>query len=178
MRWTAKCKIFPLNPLRVPPLQCRFSRDSSWQPLRQPFFLYFKTTRMRTISYWAKCNIRQARVYIVLIHLILAALAWYMGSAFLSLHISFPRILLVLSVALFLVATVLYPGKSKKLYFRQKCCDVIIVASSFVMICCSGNRQGTPSGYAYGSSGEKGKNNLTRQEKRILRTEFKKELTV
>jgi len=155
---------------------------------------------MRNISYWAKHHAYRARSYIILLRIILSGLAFYVGTALYSLHIVLPPATLFFSIILFVTAAVFYPDRSKR-YIRQKTIDFIVTACSFLMIChiCNNYRIpswmtatvfGTNTGKEYARSTKptaaeilasrpvNGKDHLTRQEKKILKKEFRRQLKV
>src|SRR6185503_15859954 len=155
---------------------------------------------MRKISLWARHHRPAAIASLVVIKLLLAALAYYIGSALLDLNIHIPFFVLVSTMAIFLLAALLYPsrrrhGASKRQrYTWQKSCDFAIAACSFVMIATLVNSNGAVSGITDSFASQvttvetptaeeilaslkyRDKSTLTRHEKRILKDEFKKQL--
>src|SRR6185503_2830810 len=95
---------------------------------------------MRKISLWARHHRPAAIASLVVIKLLLAALAYYIGSALLDLSIHIPFFVLLSAMAGFLLAALLYPsrlrhsGSKKQRYAWQKSCDLTIAACSFLMI--------------------------------------------
>ncbi len=157
---------------------------------------------MKKISYWAKTRIVPARLLIIAIKLILAALACYTGILLYNMQIILPSntIYLFAFIAVIIIIAV-YPSHkknifSKKLsYLLQKSCDFILVVCSFLVICASVNTGDSIKAYpgAYGSTTVKNpraaedilrliksgdKTSLTHKEKRILKQEFVRQLKV
>jgi hypothetical protein len=90
---------------------------------------------MKRISYWAKNNPQRARITIVLLHIALAILAFYVGRSFHSIHFTFSRWFLVPLLGIFLLAAALYPRGRKKPYRNQKICDFILGSCSYLLVC-------------------------------------------
>ena len=158
---------------------------------------------MRKISFWAKSHPRTARLYIIIIKILLAIIAWFVGRSFSRMNIGIPESLGILTLFIFLIAALLYPSKrssisaQKYFYLKQKSCDFALAACTFIMMVCISNNQlypvTTPSSHAssniivskpptveeiltslkYGD-----KKTLTKPEKKILKREFKKQLKV
>lgn len=157
---------------------------------------------MRKISLWAKHHPLQSRLYIVVIKILLAITAFFIGSSLLQMGIHIPFFVCIIAIIVLLVSAFFYPsrqitGLSKKLfYIRQKSCDITIAACSFVMIGTLVNINFTlpHSDAAFASNATisstptakeilaslqyRDKNSLSKQEKRILKQEFKKQLKV
>lgn len=162
---------------------------------------------MKKISRWAKSNAWKARLIIIVSHILILLLAWFTGSEISGLSDTLPAYLKIVFVLVFIIAAFSYPihrdrsiGKSKYSYAKQKTCDFLLVLSTFGMvtgIAASGEISfgslsplyaSTPS--AIHSNGDptaaeilaslkhRDKNSLTRAEKRILKTEFKKQLKI
>ena len=159
---------------------------------------------MKKISIWANLNRNRARALIVVMKLTLAVMAYYTGISLYNMQVVLPagNIDAIIGT-LVLAAIVFYPSKKhtasekKFRYLKQKCCDFVLAACSFVMIATMVN---TPeaiiqlSPEAYGSSiiikkGERAteilktldtreKASLSHKEKRILRKEFVRQLKV
>src|SRR5258705_7752363 len=95
---------------------------------------------MRKISSWAKHHRFSAIALLVIIKLLLACIAFYIGSSLLDLDIQIPFFVFVIALFILLAAALLYPSKrltglsKKQFYIRQKSSDFIIAACSFVMI--------------------------------------------
>ena len=159
---------------------------------------------MKKISIWANVNRNRARALIVVIKLTLAAMAYYTGISLYKMQVVLPaRNIDVILGTLVLAAIVFYPSKKHRApekkfrYLKQKSCDFVLAACSFVMIVTMVN---TPDAIipsspgAYGSSiiikkGERAteilrtldtreKGYLSHKEKRILRKEFVRQLKV
>lgn len=154
---------------------------------------------MQKISFWAKGHAAAARVYIVLIKLTLAVLSYYAGISLYNMHVLLPvTALFTAAIILLIAAVILYPvnGKTvlpKKLYYiRQKTCDFILPLSAVIVFATWVNNAGTVNltAPAYASNiikhptaqeilrSGKIKEDLTRQEKRILKKEFFKQATI
>jgi len=155
---------------------------------------------MRKISLWARHHRPSAISSLIVIKLLLAALAYYIGSALLDLSIHIPFFVLLSAMAVFLLAALLYPsrrqysGSKKQRYTWQKSCDFTIAACCFLMIASLVNSNGAVSGITDSFASQvttvktptaeeilaslkyRDKSTLTRQEKRILKDEFKKQL--
>jgi Ca2+/Na+ antiporter len=158
---------------------------------------------MRKISFWAKSNPHTARSYIIIIKIMLAIIAWFVGRSFSRMNIGIPENLGILTLFIFLIAALLYPSKSssisarKYFYLKQKSCDFALAACTFIMMVCVTNNQlypvTTPSSHASSniivskpptaeeiltSLKYRDKQTLTKPEKKILKREFKKQLKV
>ena len=156
---------------------------------------------MRKISLWAKHHRVEAIVSIVAIKLVLAVIAFYIGSALLEMNFRIPVAVCIIALIVLAVAAWLYPSRrlthfsKKQFYLRQKSCDFIIGACSFVMIGSLVNNnlplpgavsfasnvitQSTPTAEEILASLQyRDKSSLTRQEKRILKEEFKKQIKI
>jgi len=160
---------------------------------------------MRNISCWARQNKVKARLTLIILKLLLACMAYFIGSNLSELNIILPELTGITAVFLFVLIAVIYPARhksrlSKKLfYIKQKSCDYILAASSFLMmIFFTNNRLYTLTDPAPSfaimpavvnidpptaeeilkSLEHRDKKSLTRQEKRILKQEFKKQLKV
>jgi uncharacterized membrane protein len=157
---------------------------------------------MRKISLWAKQHRFPAIVSLVLIKLSLALIAFYLGSSLLDLNIHIPFMVCIIALIVLIGAAWLYPshkltGLSKKqFYIRQKSCDFIVGACSFVMIgtLVNNNLPMPGSAIAFASNvvtkttptaeeilaslQYRDKSTLTKQEKRILRVEFKRQVKI
>ena len=158
---------------------------------------------MRKISLWAKNNPRTARVYIILIKILLAAIAWIISRLLFAMDIILPGSLGVSALLVFFLAAMLYPSKDRTIltrkyfYIKQKSCDFTLAACTFVMMVSIINNQQyriaatalhasssitsnkTPTAEEILTSlNYRDKKTLTKQEKRILKQEFKKQLHV
>lgn len=159
---------------------------------------------MNNISTWARQHIAEARICIVMLKLLLAIAAFFIGNSLLSLKIILPENAGVAFVFLFILPALLYPSRqnnmSKKLfYIKQKSCDFLLAAAGFLMMIFFVNNRlysfiSPPNSHANTSTiitsdpptaeeilkslQYRDKKTLTRQEKRILRHEFKKQLKV
>lgn len=156
---------------------------------------------MKAISFWAKHNPWKARLFIVLIHILLATTGYWVGNEILSYNIQLPAFLLFVFILLFIAAAIVYPIKKKGNYFRQKICDFTLAASSFFMIVCLANNQNLPATIYNSISASssvsttlkkekpmaeeilaslkhRDKSTLSKTEKRILKKEFKEQLKI
>jgi hypothetical protein len=156
---------------------------------------------MKNISLWAWHHRGKARSAVVILNILLAALAVYVGRSLSSLSITIPSWSLLCGIGIFVSAAAAYPNGARIRYKRQKSCDLLIAAGTFLIICCLSNMDnpfGLTSPLASGSNPEKewikpgkpgptaqeilsrgqanGKEHLTRQEKRILKKEMKRQL--
>ncbi len=139
-------------------------------------------------------------LYFITIRLLLAALAYYTGITLYKMQVTVPARLLYPAAVLLLVIGVLYypsgikKAVAKKLYYtRQKICDFILPLSAVLFFITWVNNADTVNTVnpSYGSSyivkhptaqqilnSGKTKETLTRQEKRILKKEFFKQLKI
>ncbi len=155
---------------------------------------------MRKISLWAKRHPFPAIASIVVIKILLAVIAFYIGSVLLEMNIHIPFIVCIIALIVLAAAAFLYPshhltGLSKKqFYIRQKSCDLVIATCSFVMIGTLVNINFPVPGATISSASSviisktpsaeeiiaslqyRDKSSLTKQEKRILKEEFKKQI--
>lgn len=151
---------------------------------------------MQKISIWARGHAVAARVYIVLIKLTLAALSYYVGISLYKMQLLLPVTAMFTIAGILLIAAVLlYPVRGKTVlpknlyYIRQKACDLMLPLSAVMVFITWVNNADTIniSTPAYGSriikyptaqeilSSGKTKDELTKQEKRILKKEFFKQ---
>lgn len=163
---------------------------------------------MIKISCWAKHNPAKARIVIVVLHMLLIGLAIYAGTALNELGIQAPAILPYILMPLSFVILFLYPSQKtkkdkfsrKQLYRLQKTLDFLTAAFSFILVCFVANNYYSHQfalpvsaasiglnkpGRAKPTAQEilaslpyRNKSTLTKSEKRILKTEFKKQLKV
>jgi fatty acid desaturase len=156
---------------------------------------------MRKISFWAKHHRLQAIAFLVIIKLLLALIAFYIGLSLLDLDIYIPFFVFAIALFILIIAALIYPSRhltrlsKNQFYIRQKSCDFIIAACSFVMIGTLVNNNfplpGTTISLASNVTAIKptaeeilaslqyrDKSTLTKQEKRILKEEFMKQLKV
>ena len=162
---------------------------------------------MKIISHWAKSNPWKARLIIIVSHILIVLLAWFTGSEISGLSDILPVYLKIIFVFVFIIAAFSYPvqkdgsiGKSKYSYAKQKTCDFLLVLSTFGMvtgIAASGEISFASLSPLYASTASaihsngdptaaeilaslkhRDKNSLTRAEKRILKTEFKRQLKI
>ena len=159
---------------------------------------------MRKISLWAKHHPRTARVYIIIIKILLAAMAWFVSRSLIEMDIILPGGIGLAALLIFFLAALLYPSKSgtksssrSHFYIKQKSCDFTLVACTFIMMVSIINNQqyriainslhastniiasSEPTAEQILTSlKDSDKKKLTRLEKRILKQEFKKQLKV
>ena len=163
---------------------------------------------MKKLSVWAKQNKWKARFIIVISHLALILLAWYTGNLLASMGQELPSYLIYLFALIYFAAVFAYPSiknktraNSSSFYIRQKLCDFTLAAATFcmVMMLAGNNRISLtlfPSSFAsnisvttknkedktaaeiLASLKYRDKSTLTRQEKRILKQEFKNQLKI
>ncbi len=162
---------------------------------------------MIQISYWARRNPKKARVTIIVLHIILIGLAIYTGEGLKELGSIIPAWLPYALLPLFISMYFFYPshnniktGISKMRKYRlQKSLDFCSAVFSFVLVCYVANNVSLPyisivSGASIETITKEGskptaeeilsslshrdKSTLTRSEKRILKSEFKKQLKV
>lgn len=160
---------------------------------------------MRSISLWARQHKGKARLILIILKLLLACMAFFIGSGLAGMKIIFPQIAGIALVFLFGFVAAFYPyrkksGLSKKLfYIKQKSCDYLLAALGFGMMLFFTNsslysltrpsssfanteiviKPDLPTAEEILKSLEhRDKKSLTRQEKRILKQEFKKQVKV
>jgi len=158
---------------------------------------------MRKISFWAKNHSRTARICIVLIKIALALMAWFVGRTLSEMEITLPIHLGYYTLFIFIAVALLYPSKNRSIasgkyfYIKQKSCDFLLAACTFIMMTSIVNNQLyrviIPSSYAninialskpptaeeiIASLKYRDKKTLTKKEKKVLRQEFKKQLNV
>ena len=158
---------------------------------------------MKQLSLWARKNPRKARLIIIVSHLLILLLAWFTGREISALSDELPGYLKIIFVLVFIIAAIIYPVKSKPgyLYAKQKTCDFLLALSTFGMvtgIAASGeisfgslsplyastpsainnNKKDPTAEQILASLKHRDKSSLTRAEKRILKTEFKKQLKI
>jgi hypothetical protein len=157
---------------------------------------------MRKISLWAKHHPFPAITSIIVIKILLAVIAFYIGSALLAMNIRIPFIVCIIALIVLATTVFLYPARyltrlsKKQFYTRQKCCDLAIALCSFVMIGTLVNTNFTmphsvsliasntvasnpPTAEEILSSLQhRDKKSFTKKEKRILKQEFKKQLKI
>jgi hypothetical protein len=155
---------------------------------------------MKKISAWAKHNVVPARIVIFCIHISLIFLAGYLGTHLHKLHATVFYTAGILIIFIFIV----YPRPAKKIFYGkkfyavQKTCDFIAAAGIFMLLCFFANHnlrlpslQNSLYAVSLHPKNEKptaqqileslkyrDKSTLTRQEKRILKKEFKNQLGV
>ena len=158
---------------------------------------------MRKISVWAKRHRSEAIACIVAMKLILAVIAFYLGSLLSELNINIPFPAFIITMVVLLTAALLYPSplrratlSKKQFYLWQKSCDFAVAACSFAMITTLVNSDGAVTGTPFSFASNvtvsttptaeeilaslqyRDKSTLTRHEKRILKEEFKKQIKV
>jgi hypothetical protein len=152
---------------------------------------------MRKISCWAKHHTAAARLYIVCIKLSLALLSYYTGITLYKMQLVIPYQPVYIAASVLLIAGVVFYPSAKKAslnkrwcYIRQKACDFMLPLSAVLLFTTWVNNADTvySSNSAYGSysikhpsaqeilNSGKTKETLTKQEKRILKKEFFKQL--
>ena len=154
---------------------------------------------MKKISFWAGRHVATARALMVIIKIVMLALACYTGLSLAKSKIFLPgNIVYLFSFLVLVLIIAIYPSPKKRktlintTYVRQKTCDFILPVLSFLVITTMVNNGDVVSSYspAFGShiikkptareilSSGKTKGSFTRQEKRILKKEFFKQLKV
>ena len=95
---------------------------------------------MRKISYWAKNHRLTAIISLVVIKLLLAFIAAYLGLSLLGMNIHVPFAVFFIALLVLIISAIVYPSKhitrltKKQFYVQQKTCDFIIATCSFIMI--------------------------------------------
>jgi len=100
---------------------------------------------MRKLSKWARQNPWYARITIVLSYIVLNAIGFFIGKAFLDWHLKISGFLIYPICFLFLFLLAFYPlkrnrGQYKNYYRTQKTFDFFLVASSFLLVICYSNK--------------------------------------
>jgi hypothetical protein len=160
---------------------------------------------MRKLSYWAKQNPWKSRIIIVTSHILLLLLGWFTGTLLSEAGISLPGILLLFFILYYLAAVFFYPAKKDKAaigsyhyYIKQKASDFSLAAAAWGMIICIANNKNAPNEYFQNSLASsietvivkakptaaeileslkyRDKSTLTKEEKRILKKEFRLQL--
>lgn len=148
---------------------------------------------MKKISFWAKQNPRVAVIFIVLLHIILAFLALYIGNALYKNNVILPFFTAVLALPLLAIIALKYSAY-RHIYSKRKLMEFSFFVICFFAVAVLANRLNvvSPSPVYASSLGLKfskdkkptagqileslkyrDKSTLTRAEKRILKTEFK-----
>lgn len=95
-------------------------------------------------SRWGKNHVSVARFLIVCSHLLLTALALWSGLVFAQHSITISNNVFLGALFFFMMALLLYPSKSKRNFIQQykyqKSCDLVLVATTFLMILQVGNQ--------------------------------------
>ncbi len=159
---------------------------------------------MKKISQWASLHRNSAIILVVLIKILLAVMAVYLGLLLSQAGVHLSALIVYLSIPVVFLTAVYYPLKGNgwiskdRLYIRRKTSDFILSLCSFLSICtCINNLDaiGSPVPRSLGSITLKktnppsaqeilsslsspDKKSLTRQEKRILKKEFNKQVKV
>jgi hypothetical protein len=110
---------------------------------------------MRRISFWASSHVQLARTLIAIIHAALLILAYFIGFTFQDIGVSLPKnVFCTAGIALMIIATLIYPEKNKRQYFKQKICDFTFPFSACVILISSINNADSPwmTSVAYGSN--------------------------
>ncbi|MBL7740945.1 MAG: hypothetical protein JNK14_17115 [Chitinophagaceae bacterium] len=157
---------------------------------------------MRKISLWAKLHRPAAVISLIFIKLLLLLAAYFIGRSLQDMNIHIPAVFCAVVVILFISAIIFYPRRGngiltkKQFYALQKSCDYAIALFTFIMATVLVNTNFTLT-YPAASSATtsittnpptaeeilaslqyRDKKSLTRQEKRILKQEFKHQLKV
>lgn len=158
---------------------------------------------MKQISVWAKNHVYQARAYIILIKISLFFMAISIGKTIAEIGIVLPHWFFTFSAVIFLIIIVFYPNRLKGqrakwyIYSVRKSCGFILCFVSFILILSLANTNsffynrasadvnattisnGPPTAAEIIASLQyRDKSTLTRQEKRILKKEFGKQIIV
>jgi hypothetical protein len=99
---------------------------------------------MKKISLWAYTNKWSARIIILTIYLLLNITGIFLGDLLQSMQVNLPAYMPDLLIIPFAVACFYYPERKQKnsyrnFYYRQKCCDGVLVFITFLFIICLGN---------------------------------------
>lgn len=159
---------------------------------------------MKKISYWGKKNPHKTRLAIVIIHILLICIGCYWGITLLDHDIRLSPVFLYIVLGIWIYGALAYPLKRKRgllkerYYVIQKRSDLLLALSTTLLVCYAANSATAPTNlpnslYASGhnSSVQPGdptaqeilaslknrvKSTLSKQEKRILKREFKTQL--
>jgi Na+/melibiose symporter-like transporter len=162
--------------------------------------------KLKQISQWAYAHPKKALACIVAIKLILIFLSYYIGNYLKDSGYLFGPIIFIVVVTVCAIIAFLYPRRKKwlpfQLYFyeKQKACDFLITLCFFFMMCWLFNQERLPAlqtismavaPTAHPPAGKpsraeeilnslssRDKSSLTRKEKRILKTEFKRQIGI
>ena len=93
---------------------------------------------MRKISFWGRANKWNARLIIITGTILLVLLGIATGSLLNDLAVHMPPATLTLLIIIYFVGVFLYPSKQNKnkdcrFYQKQKTCDAILAASTFLL---------------------------------------------
>lgn len=102
---------------------------------------------MKKLSIWAKHHKIASRVIIILSFILLTIIAYFTGTWFSDLGVIIPPVILFIALLLYLISIIAYPRRSgthkkyrpKFFYVRQKGCDIVLAASTFIMMICLAN---------------------------------------
>lgn len=151
---------------------------------------------MKQISYWAKNNVPAARIIISFIHILLVLIAFYLSTN-VSFHLSFFEMSLI--AVIIIIASIIYPKSKKTSYTFQRILLFVTSVGFFLMICFFVQRnfsfpyyQKTLSAISLPVNADKkptaqeileslkyrDKSTLTKEEKKILKKEIKKQVCV
>lgn len=139
---------------------------------------------MKQISYWAKGHVTYARIIVTCIKIILFVIAGYIGKNLIETGVNIPRgNFYIFFGATALFAALYYPRRQrlrKFSYVRQKCCDLLIIISSFMVVMTWSNNRGLGAGFATVSGSSfvehPAKSSLSHKERKALRKQFFKQL--
>jgi protein-S-isoprenylcysteine O-methyltransferase Ste14 len=146
---------------------------------------------MKRISYWASCHVKKAVRIIILLKVLLAALACYVGFTLYKMNLLLPAgEIYFTAVVVLLFVMAVYPKHKNFGYIRQVGCNFLLGLASFLTITSAVNNGDKINNGVYANdiiknptaqeilNSGKTREELTRREKRILKKEFFHQLKV
>lgn len=113
---------------------------------------------MKHLSLWAHHHKWSARLLIVVCYFVLHAAGLMIGDLLLILHVHVSALSVYLFVAAAMAAFILYPSRKEKhryhnYYVRQKTCDGILIATTFLLVISAANlRHGNNTPFSFSSA--------------------------
>lgn len=98
---------------------------------------------MRIISQWARRHKNQARALIVLLHLLLTGIAFFLFRQLQPAGFVFPPVVLYIAASVFIPTAIFYDfvlqqrgtWSQKRIYALRKACDMVFALCSFMVMC-------------------------------------------
>jgi len=94
---------------------------------------------MRTISNWARLHPATARILIILFHLTLGLIAYFLATELFKRNLILPGIVSTVCILLFIASVLFYPDRIRGVkktnagFIRQKTCDFLLAFCGFVL---------------------------------------------